>query len=148
MERLTRKRLAALRQVRLWMERFFDKGVAALHREVPAGVENVECPGASAEMFRHVALVGQPVAEGNREAALFPLEDGRGERLFGGGGQQFLAVSSCHRNDRGGDLAKEEGIDERHPYLQRMSHRRPVDVAQELTSQKKRRLQRRDACER
>src|SRR5207302_6724276 len=74
-------------------------------------------------------------------------QDSVRQRAVWGAGKKFFAIAFRRRENRRCDFAEKEGIDQRDAYFERVRHRRPIDVPEELVPQQERGLHRRDARE-
>src|SRR5260221_658039 len=92
-------------------------------------------------------MLGKPVSCRNGKARLAASHDRLGEGMPRRECHELLAVAMAAGQDRGSNLAQEEGVDERDAHLEGVRHRAPVDVAQELVAHEERRLERGHAGE-
>jgi len=107
---------------------------------------NLACPASFAEFDAAGGFLGEPLLDGEGEAGFAALADLGGERGTRRGGEELFAALAAGDESRG-ELAEEVGVDEGDADFERMGHRGPVHVAQELIAEVERRLQRGDAGE-
>src|SRR5438270_3530018 len=94
----------------------------------------VHPPRPTALSVLHASFFAQPFVDRQREAGLAARADGGGEGRSRRVGEKLLAAFSATDEYRC-EFAEEMRVDERHAYFERMRHRRPVHVAEQLVAE-------------